>query len=199
MNDYHPEISEDRLFFFDKQDVTVDDFHAEGFVLDIGGGGRGVIGRLKGDQVIAIDPSKRELEEAAAGPLKIVMDATDMHFLDNSFGTVTSFFTLMYIEGVDHEKVFREVFRVLGPGGRFLIWDAVFPPRISEEKDVAVFPLNVKLPDGEIDAVYGVLWPEGGRDVSYYARLAEGVGFKIISEMVEGQQLFLELKKPEGS
>jgi len=45
--------------------------------LDIGGGGEGVIGQMKGKQVIAIDPNRRELEEAADGPLKIVMDARE--------------------------------------------------------------------------------------------------------------------------
>jgi len=75
VSDHHPEISEDRLFFFEKQEVAVNDFDSAGYILDIGGGGEGVIGKLKGEQVIAIDSSKRELEEAAAGPLKIVMDA----------------------------------------------------------------------------------------------------------------------------
>jgi len=99
MNDHHPEISEDRLFYFEKQEVIVDDFDSPGYILDIGGGGRGVIGKLKGERVIAIDPSKRELEEAPAGPLKIIMDARDLQFLDGTFSTATSFFTLMYIKG----------------------------------------------------------------------------------------------------
>ena len=197
MSDHHPEISEDRLFYFEKQEVIVKDFTAEGFILDIGGGGRGVIGELKGEQVIAIDPSKRELEGAAAGPLKIIMDATNLQFLDGIFSTATSFYTLMYIKGTDdHKKAFSEVFRVLTPKGRFLIWDAVFPPRFDEDKDIAVFPLTVQLPDKEIDAGYGVLWPEDGRNISYYVRLAESVGFKVISEKEEDHQLFLELKKP---
>ena len=73
MEDHHPEISEDRIIFFERQEVVVDDFEAPGYILDIGGGGEGIIGRLKGEQVIAIDPNRRELEGAAGGPLKIVM------------------------------------------------------------------------------------------------------------------------------
>ena len=57
MEDHHPEISEDRLFFFEREEVVVEDFEAAGFILDIGGGGEGVIGRLKGEQLIAIAPS----------------------------------------------------------------------------------------------------------------------------------------------
>lgn len=96
-----PEISEDRLFFFEREEVIVDDFDTVGLILDIGGGGRGVIGELKNQQVIAIDPSKRELEGAVDGPLKIIMDATNLQFLDETFHTATSFYTLMYIKTFD--------------------------------------------------------------------------------------------------
>jgi len=196
MSDQHPEISEDRLFYFEKQEVVVNDFDSPGYILDIGGGGRGVIGELKGEQVIAIDPSKRELEEAPAGPLKIIMDARDLQFLDGTFSTATSFFTLMYIQGPDHEKVFSEVFRVLKSGGLFLIWDAIIPQRLDEGKDIAVFPLSVKLPNEEIDAMYGVLWPEEEQDLSYYVRLAENVGFNVVAQREKDGVLFLKLRKP---
>ena len=197
MEDQHPEISEDRLFFFEKEELVVENFDATGFILDIGGGGEGMMGRLKGDQVIAIDPNKRELEEAAAGPLKIIMDATDLQFLDETFTVVTSFYTLMYIKEIDALKeVFGEVYRVLTPGGRLLIWDAIFPPRLDEKKDVAVFLLTVKLPEEEVDAGYGMLWPEGGRDAAYYLELAESAGFKAVLQREEVQRLFRDLRKP---
>jgi SAM-dependent methyltransferase len=196
MNDHHPEISEDRLLYLEEQEITVNDFDSPGYILDIGGGGEGVIGRLKGEQVIAVDPSRRELEAAAAGPLKIMMGATDLHFLDRTFSTATSFFTLMYIKGPDHEKVFGEVFRVLIPGGRFLIWDAIIPHRHDEAKDIAVFSLSVKLPTEEIAARYGVLWPDEERDLSYYVRLSDTVGFSVATEEEEGRVFFLELRKP---
>ena len=197
MKNHHPEISEDRLFFFEREEVIIDDFDTVGLILDIGGGGRGVIGELKGQQVIAIDPSKPELEGAADGPLKIIMDATNLQFLDETFHTATSFYTLMYIKTFEaHEKVFVEVYRVLASGGRFLIWDANFPARFDKQKDIAVFPLTVKLPKEEIDTAYGVLWPENGRIVSYYLQLADDAGFEVVSTREDGQQLFLELQKP---
>ena len=196
MSDHHPEISEDRLFFFEKQEVIVNDFDSPGYILDIGGGGEGVIGKLKSEQVIAIDPHKTELEGAAAGPLKIIMDARDLQFLDCTFNTATSFFSLMYIKAPDHEKVLNEVFRVLIPNGMFLIWDVIFPQRLDADKDVAVFPLLVKLPHEEIDAGYGVLWPEEGRDPSYYVNLAEKTGFVIVEQGEKGHQFFLKLLKP---
>ncbi len=201
MNDHH-HPSEDQVFFFEKQEVVVDDFDTEGFVLDIGGGGEGVIGQLKGEQVIAIDPNKRELEEAASGPLKIVMDAKDLQFLDCTFDTTTAFFTLMYVKGPDHEKVFSEVFRVLAPGGRFFVWDVILSPRpdeVDEKKEIAAFPLLIKLPDKEISTGYGARWPEQKQDVAYYVRLAEKVGFKVVAQQEHNRVLFLQLQKPQIS
>ncbi len=64
--------AQDRTLRFERQHVTINDFDADGYILAIGGGGEGTIGRLKGSQVIAIDMSKRELEEAPEGPLKII-------------------------------------------------------------------------------------------------------------------------------
>jgi ubiquinone/menaquinone biosynthesis C-methylase UbiE len=185
------------MHFFERELVVVDDFEAEGLVLDIGGGGEGVIGRLKSDQVIAIDPNQRELEEAAEGPLKIIMDATNLQFLDESFTTVTSFYTLMYIKEQDAlRQVFSEVNRVLTVGGRFLVWDVVLPARVEEHKDMAVFLLTVKLGEEELDTGYGMLWPEAGRRVSYYVDLAESAGLEVVRQNEEGRQLFLELRKP---
>ena len=96
--DGHPKIAPERIHRYERQDVVLDDFQASGYVLDIGGGGEGIIGLLKPAQVVAIDLSARELAQAPPGPLKIVMDATDLKFLDGTFGTATSFFTLMYMK-----------------------------------------------------------------------------------------------------
>ena len=194
--DQQKRLSEERVFKFKQLDVTLDNFDAEGFILDIGGGGEGVIGQLKGQQVIAIDISKRELEEAPAGPLKIVMDARDLKFLDKSFKTVTVFFTFMYITGSDHKEVFQELFRVLVPDGRLLIWDVFFPKQVDPKKDIVVFPLEIKLPDKVIKTGYGARWPKTGQGLTHYIQLAKEVGFTVITHKEKDQWFYLELKKP---
>ena len=196
MTNDHAEPAEDAIYYLEQQELTVDDFGAEGYVLDIGGGGEGIIGKLKGDQVVAIDPNKRELEEAAAGPLKIIMDARDLQFLDCTFSMATSFFTLMYIKAPDHAKAFDEVFRVLTLGGRFLIWEVVLPQRLDQNKDIVAFPLLVKVPDEEVSTGYGCPWPDKEQDLAYYTQLAQDAGFEVVTQSQENRVLFLELKKP---
>lgn len=179
----------------EQQIVTVEDFDTEGFILDIGGGGEGVIGQLKGQQVIAIDISKRELEEAPAGPLKIVMDARDLKFLDDTFNTATVFFTFMYIASDDHQKVFEELHRVLRSGGRLLVWDVLFPELTDKKKNMALFPFKFILPDKEIRTGYGVRRPEGEQGLAHFMELAKKTGFQIVSHKEKDRWFFLEVVK----
>jgi ubiquinone/menaquinone biosynthesis C-methylase UbiE len=175
--------------------VIVENFEADGFILDIGGGGEGVIGQLKGQQVIAIDISKRELVEAPPGPLKIVMDARDLKFLDHTFNTATVFFTFMYIASEDHQKVFEELHRVIRTGGRLLIWDVIFPEKVNEKQTMALFFFKFILPEKEIGTGYGVRRPEEKRGSAHFLELAKKTGFQIVSHKEKDQWFFLEFKK----
>jgi SAM-dependent methyltransferase len=178
-----------------KLEVVVPDFPAQGLILDIGGGGEGVIGQLKGQQVVAIDLSKRELDEAPGRPLlKVVMDARDLKFVEGSFPTATVFFTFMYIDPADHGKVFLEIHRVLQPGGRLLVWDPVFPDKRDPAHVNILFPLHVKLPQKEINTGYGVRFCEG-QNGDHFVGLAEKAGFRVVSRRNEAGWFFLELKK----
>ena len=195
-DDHGTRPNESRLYRYERQDVVVEDFQAEGYVLDIGGGGEGVIGQLKPRQVVAIDVNERELRGAPEGPLKIVMDATDLKFLDSTFQTATCFFTFMYMKPGDQDRAAKEVFRVLRPGARFLVWDVLLPARFDPAKDIAVFPMRVRLPSREVETGYGTFFPEHPHDLGYFVALSRRAGFDILTQRESGRTFFLELRKP---
>jgi ubiquinone/menaquinone biosynthesis C-methylase UbiE len=169
----------DNYYYFDQVLLEVKDFESEGYILDIGGGGEGVIGRLKGKEVVAIDIRKEELDEAVDGPLKIVMDARDLKFLDSSFNTVTAFFSLMYIKSrKDQQKIFEEVWRVLKPGGYLHVWEVDLAKRPEMDKENYIVFLRYRVGEEEIGTGYGQRWPGESRSEEDYINLAESARFR---------------------
>lgn len=73
------------------------------------------------------------------------MDAKELKFIGESFNNVTSFFTLMYIEKKYHKQVFKEIYRVLKPDGRFKLWDTKIPKYKGGEKDIFLVPLEINM------------------------------------------------------
>ena len=174
------------------QSIELSHIEIDGFILDIGGGGEGIIGKLNGNQVVAIDTNERELEETENEALKVVMDATDLKFLPESFSVCTSFFSLMYIPKNKHLKVFKEIHRVLKDDGKFLVWDAKIPSRIGNYKAFMV-RLKIRLPREEIEAGYGVKWQS--QDAEYFKKLAKKTKFEVVNEWVRGGIFRLEMSK----
>jgi ubiquinone/menaquinone biosynthesis C-methylase UbiE len=188
----------DIVHFIEPQRFKLMDFECkDDLILDIGGGGEGVIGKLKGKLVISIDRQKRELEETDDESLKIVMDATDLKFLDKSFYTVTSFFTLLYIPDEEKlDKIFSEIYRVLKSQGEFLIWDVIFEiPKNTSKTQIATY-LKVDMPDGTlVDTGYGTRMH--AQDISDFLELAKNHNFKVIEEDNWDKVFFIRLKKGE--
>ncbi len=179
--------------------VDLQPLPVDGWILDIGGGGEGIIGELMGSQVVAIDSLAEELEEAAPGPLKIIMDAGDLQFLDDTFSAATAFFCFMYIrQDAELRKILSEVHRVLQPGGQLWVWDVLLPSGENKSKDIFVVPLKVQFPNGKIiDTGYGQLWPETARDQQYYEQIAVQSGFVVESITIRDALIEMRLKKPE--
>jgi len=140
-----------------KQSIDLSQTKLSGKILDIGGGGEGIISRHSGDSVVAIDRRKDELEETADIGIKIVMDACHMAFLDRTFDNITSFYTIMYMDTEQTILFLKEAYRVLKPNGLLWIWDTEIPH--LDENDVFIADLEVKInPEDTVLTGYGIGW-----------------------------------------
>lgn len=184
-----------RIFAIKEQKVNLSNIRLEGLILDIGGGGQGVIGQFKKDKVIAIDHNKRELEEAPEGGLKIIMDAGELKFLNNTFDTVTSFFTFMYILKSEHQKIFKEIYRVLKKDGNLVLWGVRIPKRENRIYEMFSLPLKIKINDIELDAGYGVFWGKKEQSLEYFQKSSKKVGFSEVEFISDDQIFYLRVKK----
>jgi len=185
-----------RMHVIHQQLIHVEDsFKDEDRIIDLGGGGEGVIGRLRGAQVTAVDIRQQELDDAPAGPVKVVADARRLPFPDRSFDAATAFFFLMYVPGEDRSKVLKEAYRVLRPGGTLQIWDASIPPQGTRRERLFVVPVKVKLPRQTIATGYGAPWK--GREMSCdaVAHLARRAGFAVAPQATSGQTFRLVLTR----
>jgi ubiquinone/menaquinone biosynthesis C-methylase UbiE len=148
-----------------------------------------------GARVVAIDPIARELAEAPAGPLKIVMDGKELKFLDGAFTTATAFFTFMYISRPERLKVLTEIHRVLAPGGRLHLWDVEQCARTDRTKEVIVYRFTFKLPAETVQTGYGTLWPDPPYGMKDYLVMAAAAGFDVVARHTHEHVLSLELLK----
>ena len=126
----------------------------KGSILDIGGGGEAFIGRTYGEQVVAIDHSQEELDEAPSGFKKILMDATDLKYENGHFDNVTFFYTLMYMTASEQAKAISEAARVLKKGGSLAIWDCEIT---SAYPDPFLVDVDVLMDEHKYHTTYGIV------------------------------------------
>lgn len=138
-----------------KQRISIREI-PKGRVLDIGGGGEGVIAQAGGSGVVAIDKLLSEIHEAreqAPDTRWMVADATELPYQSGCFDNATAFFSCMYMPDEVKEGVFRETWRVLKKGGEFWIWDV----HMTAKSKVFAIRLQVDLyARHTINTVYGV-------------------------------------------
>jgi len=162
----------------------------KGTILDIGGGGEGVMGRIYQSQVTAIDNRQEELDGAPEGFTKLLMDACNLEFEDNLFDNITLFYTLMYIEKEKHHKVIKEAYRVLKNEGSLYIWDT----NIIEANPFLV-KLHIEANNSIINTTYGIYKKDPYQDDKYFTSICESAGFRPINKTIDEEQFYLHFKK----
>ncbi len=159
-------------------------------ILDLGGGGAGVIGQLFGKAVTAVDLRQSELDETPNGPFKVVADARNLPFETNHFATATAFYFFMYLDSTDYQAVLNEAFRTLEPGGDFYIWDTVIQEQGTDSATLFAVPVAVKLPNQWIKTAYGVAWKGRLLNATILGKLAETAGFIVQKTFTDHQNAF---------
>ena len=165
-----------------------------GRILDLGGGGEGVIGRVYGRAVTAIDICPDELEDAPGDFERICMDARRLEFPDGCFDSVTAFYFLMYLFPGDRGAVFSEAARVLKSGGRMYIWDAVYDCAFPEPH---LAELYIDAAGEKISTTYGVLGEGMGLSRDGVLRCASEAGLELAEERLAGEHFYLVFRKEE--
>lgn len=170
--------------------IDLSEIKLSGRTLDIGGGGEGVIAKHTKGNVIIIDKRADELEETEDIGIKVVMDATDLKFLDNYFDNITCFYSFMYMSDEAIERVLLECRRVLREGGELHIWDTELP----STEDVILVPVEVKFIDDSISTTYGIRG-SGPQKFENIIRLIDKSGMEIVGDSRAGNSFYIKIRK----
>ena len=165
-----------------------------GRILDLGGGGEGVIGRIYGRAVTAIDIRPDELEDAPGDFERICMDARRLELPDGCLAAVTAFYSLMYLFPEDMCAVFSEAARVLKSGGRMYVWDAVYDCAFPEPH---LAELYIDAAGEKISTTYGVLGEGMSLSRDGVLRCASEAGLELADERLAGEHFYLVFRKEE--
>ncbi len=166
----------------------------DGKIIDIGGGGDGIIARDGLERVFPVDKFLSEIQEArdnAKAARWINAEAAMLPFPPQTFDLATAFFSLMYIPIADREAIFLEANRALKPGGEFWIWDAI----MSSKSGVYALRLKTTLQSAQVvQSTYGVKAKDQTLDT--LCMLLEKSGFSVINGEKQHHTLFIKARKP---
>lgn len=162
-----------------------------GSILDVGGGGEGIIGRRYGSAVTVIDHCQEELDEAPCSCPKLLMDAASLAFADASFENVTFFYSLMYMNRPVQSAAIAEAVRVLKPGGRLLLWDCEIACAYPEP---FLAELDVRGAQERVCTTYGVVKSDP-QSMEDFLNLCRGNGLTLLKTETASGHFYLEFRK----
>lgn len=162
-----------------------------GRILDIGGGGECVIGRIYRQQVIAIDNRQEELDEAPDVCDKVLMDATSLSFGEYQFEHVTAFYSMMYMTREEQQKAINEASRVLKKGGCLHIWDTVLH---CAYPDPFVVNLDIDANGTVLHTTYGVVKMDS-QDMELFIEMCRKADMTLMRKTVNDDQFYLLFSK----
>ncbi|MFQ5833974.1 MAG: class I SAM-dependent methyltransferase [Candidatus Thorarchaeota archaeon] len=171
----HPTVFETPL-----QEIDLKSIEFKGLVIDIGGGGEGLVSRLEGERVCAVDVSLDRIREARIhGPSAhwTVADGCSLCFRRDTFNVATLWFSLGYMRDWETKKaVLEEAHRVLRPNGILSILAA----NVVSQQDRFLFNAQFTFPDGSISQIsYGLVGNQN-QSLEAVAKTLENSGFALL-------------------
>ncbi len=161
------------------QEIQLQHIERKGLILDIGGGGEGLVSRIEGSRVFAIDIQMDEIREARIhNPPSnwFVADGTTLPFRERVFDVATLWFSLGYMnEWSIKRSVLQEVHRVLKDDGLLLLKAM----KIDCKEEKIVFRVDYSLPDGTLSRTgYGVRGNQN-QTLDTVGALLQEIGFSL--------------------
>jgi SAM-dependent methyltransferase len=161
------------------QEITFKSLAGTGLILDIGGGGEGIVSRIEGSRVCAIDINMNEIKEAqiyGSSPQWLACSGEALPFRTAVFETTTIWFSLDYVANWEMKRaVMQEAFRVLRKKGAL----SILSSRIVCREARFVLKMRYTLPDGSVyQTGYGVKGNQG-QTMDKIGDIVEESGFQI--------------------
>lgn len=177
------------------QRILLEDIKGEGLILDIGGGGEGLVARLAGSRVCAVDVNIDKIREARIYNEHanwFNCDGASLCFKDASFDVATLWFSLGYMRTWRmKERVLQEVYRVLKDGARLSIWAC----RIDCEEQGLLLRTDIVFPDGTLSRFgFGVAGQQN-QTPDTIMRILDSAGFAIENAREEDYVFYFDCRK----
>jgi ubiquinone/menaquinone biosynthesis C-methylase UbiE len=177
------------------QEVELKHLPQEGLIIDIGGGGEGLVSRIETSRVCVVDINLNKIREAMIyGQVTqwILSDASMLSVKDERFNVATLWFSLGYIQDWDSKKqAIAEVARVLRRSGQISILGA----RITCSDSRFVMRAIFHFPDGSISKMsYGMDGTQR-QDAEAVVRLLQETGFSNITSEDNGHWFRVDARK----
>jgi ubiquinone/menaquinone biosynthesis C-methylase UbiE len=177
------------------QKIELKHLPQEGFIIDIGGGGEGLVSRIEASRVCVVDINLNKIREAMIyGQVSqwILSDARMLSVKDERFNVATLWFSLGYVQDRDSKaQVLAEVARVLRQSGHISILGA----RITCSEPRFVLRTLLHLPDGSVSKMSYGMDGRQKQDSEAVAKLLRETGFSNITYEDNGHWFRLDAQK----
>jgi ubiquinone/menaquinone biosynthesis C-methylase UbiE len=179
------------------QRIELGNLPEKGIIIDVGGGGDGLVSRIAGARVCAVDINIDKIREARIYEQHanwLNCDGQSLCFVDDVFDTATLWFSLGYLRTWDmKQQVLHEINRVLKADGELLIWAC----RIDCEEVGALFRVDLTFPDRSVSRFgFGVAGQQN-QTISTVSQILDMSGFDINRAREIGPFFYIHCKKHE--